>query len=81
MELERQYFVRLNENNEVIDIAVVLESFLKDNPERYEGRWVETFFQHETKTYAGIGFIYDEGKQDFYDPKAITVADPENRFS
>ena len=81
MELERQFFVRLNDDNEVIDIAVVLESFLKDNPERYQGRWVETFFQHETKTYADIGFVYDEGKQDFHDPRAITDPDPEKRFS
>jgi hypothetical protein len=80
MELERQYFARLDENNKVIDIAVVLESFLQANPERYEGRWVETFFQHESKTYAGIGYVYDEAKDDFYDPYAVTDPDPEGRF-
>jgi len=78
--MEKQYFVRLDENNVVIDIAVVLESFLKDNPERYPGRWVETFFQHETKTYAGVGYVYDEEKDDFNDPQAITDPDPEKRF-
>jgi hypothetical protein len=81
MELERQYFARLDENNKVIDIAVVLESFLQANPERYEGRWVETFFQHENKTYAGIGYIYNEVEDNFYDPYAITDPDPEKRFS
>lgn len=69
--MERQFFVRLDESNTVIDVAVVTREYLENNPERYEGRWVETFFEHETKTYAGIGFVYDEGKQDFYDPRPL----------
>jgi len=71
MIMERQFFVKLDENNIVIDIAVVTKEFLEANPERYQGRWVETFFEHKTKTYAGIGFVYDEGKQDFYDPTPL----------
>lgn len=79
--MEKQYFVRLNENNEVIDLAVVTKEYLEANPQRYEGRWVETFFQHPTKTYADIGCVYDEEKQDFYYPYAVTDPDPEKRFS
>jgi hypothetical protein len=75
--MERQFFVKLDENNIVIDIAVVTQEFLEANPQRYEGRWVETFFEHENKTYAGIGFVYDEGEKDFYDPAPLPPPIPE----
>ena len=60
-----QYFAQLNGNNVVIDIAVVTAEFMADNPDRYPGRWVETFFDTAGKTYAGIGYIYDEESDDF----------------
>jgi len=78
---KQQFFVKLDENNVVLDIAVVTREYLEANPQRYGGRWVETFFQHENKTYAGIGYIYNEVENDFYDPYAITDPDPEKRFS
>jgi hypothetical protein len=37
------------------------------------GTWVETFFDTAGKTYAGIGYTYDEATQDFVAP-----VDPES---
>ena len=64
-----QYFAKLDENNVVLDVAVVERAFLESNPERYSGTWVETFFDTESKTYAGIGFIYNEESDDFVAPE------------
>lgn len=63
-----QYFAQLDENNVVTYVAVVTREFLEANPGRYQGRWVETFFDTEGKTYAGVGFVYDEKKKDFIAP-------------
>ncbi|ANH49568.1 hypothetical protein uvFWCGRAMDCOMC493_031 [Freshwater phage uvFW-CGR-AMD-COM-C493] len=63
-----QYFAQINEQNMVTDIAVVHREFLEANPDRYQGRWVETFYDTEGKTYAGIGMIYDETTKNFYIP-------------
>jgi len=63
--MSAQYFAQLNNQNEVIDIAVVDREFLEANPDRYAGTWVETFVDVEGKTYAGIGFIYDADAQNF----------------
>jgi len=70
-----QYFAKLDENNVVVHVAVVTKEFLDANPERYPGRWVETFFDAEDKTYAGVGFIYIEERDDFIPP--ILPAEPE----
>lgn len=69
-----QYFAQLDENNVVTHVAVVTREFLEANPDRYRGRWVETFFDAEGKTYAGVGFTYDEETQDFIAPEP--PADP-----
>jgi len=66
--MERQFFAQLDDNNVVTHVAVVQREFLEANPERYTGRWVETFFDTEGKTYAGIGFTHDEATQDFVAP-------------
>lgn len=66
--MSAQYFAQLDENNVVTHVAVVTREFLEANPERYQGRWVETFFDTAGKTYAGVGFIYDETAQDFVAP-------------
>ena len=63
-----QYFAQLDDNNVVTHVAVVQREFLEANPQRYTGRWVETFFDTEGKTYAGIGYTYDEVSQDFVAP-------------
>lgn len=66
--MERQYFAKLDDNNVVVHVAVVQREFLEANPQRYEGRWVETFFDTAGKQYAGIGFTYDEVLKDFVAP-------------
>ena len=66
--MERQFFAQLDDNNVVTKVKVVTREFLEANPQRYTGRWVETFFDTAGKTYAGIGFTYDEASQDFVAP-------------
>lgn len=66
--MERQFFAQLDDNNIVTKVAVVQREFLEANPQRYTGRWVETFYNTAGKTYAGVGFTYDEATQDFVAP-------------
>ena len=66
--MSAQYFAQIDDNNVVTHIAVVQQEFLEANPERYTGTWVETFFDTAGKTYAGIGYTYDEATQDFTPP-------------
>jgi hypothetical protein len=63
-----QYFAQLDDNNIVINVHVVTAEFMAANPERYTGIWIETFFDTDGKTYAGIGFTYDYDTQDFIPP-------------
>lgn len=63
-------YAQIDENNVVLDVHVVTAEFMAENPERYVGRWVQTFHNDVNKTYAGVGFIYDEQTQDFYNPKS-----------
>jgi hypothetical protein len=63
-----QYFAKLDDNNVVVHVAVVQREFLEANPERYTGRWVETFYDAPDKRYAGIGLIYDEETENFVEP-------------
>ena len=65
-----QYFAQINDDNIVTNVAVVTHLFLAENPDRYPGTWVETFFDLPNKTYAGIGYIYDPATQDFTAPPA-----------
>jgi len=66
--MSAQYFAQIDANNVVISVAVVTAEFMAENPDRYPGTWVETFFDDPDKTYAGLGFIYDEQTQNFYAP-------------
>ena len=66
-----QYFAQLDENDVVINVHVVTTEFMAENPERYPGVWVETFFDTPNKTYAGIGYTYDYDTQDFTPPPSI----------
>ena len=68
--MNAQYFAKLDDSNVVTHVAVVTREFLEANPERYQGTWVETFFDTEGKTYAGLGFTYDPETQDFTAPPA-----------
>ncbi len=70
-----QYFAQLDANNIVIHVAVVQREFLEANPQRYTGRWVETFIT-PSKTYAGIGWKYNEETEDFEAPSAPEPVEP-----
>lgn len=65
---DRTYFAQLDDNNIVIDVHVVTAEFMADNPDRYPGRWVQTWYDDPDKTYAGLGMIYDETDDNFYMP-------------
>ena len=62
-----QYFAQVT-NGIVTNVAVVTAEFMAANPERYQGEWVETFFDTEGKTYAGIGYTWNG--TDFVAPPA-----------
>lgn len=65
---DQQFFAKLDDQNVVIIVAVTTSEFMAENPERYPGTWVETFYDKPGKTYAGLGYIYDWDKQDFTPP-------------
>ena len=54
-----QYFAQVNDDNIVIEVAVVTHLFMQENPERYPGTWIETFINLPNHTYAGIGFTWN----------------------
>ena len=62
-----QYFAQVT-NGIVTNVAVVTAEFMAANPERYQGEWVETFFDTVGKTYAGIGYTWNG--TDFVAPPA-----------
>lgn len=63
-----QYFAQVSDDNIVLEVHVVSQEFIDENPDRYQGLWVETFQNVEGKTYAGIGYIYDPETNDFVSP-------------
>lgn len=67
-----QYFAQIDENNLVVEVAVVTTQFMADNPERYSGNWVETFINLPNKIYAGVGYNYDPESKDFIAPPIQT---------
>ena len=73
--MEAQYFAQIDANNVVINVHVVTAEFMAENPDRYTGTWVETFFDTPNKTYAGVGYTYDETTQDFIAPPTIEPDD------
>lgn len=75
--MSRPFFAQLDENNVVIDVHCVTQEFLEANPERYSGVWVETFFDTDGKTYAGIGFTYDFDTENFTPPPSPEPVKPD----
>jgi hypothetical protein len=68
------------ENGIVTQVNVVEDDFLQANPDRYTGLWVKTSYNtrggiHQLggtplrKNYAGIGYVYDEVRDAFYEPQ------------
>ena len=71
--MSAQYFACI-ENGLVVSVHVVSKDFLEANPERYSGIYVETFIDRPNKTYAGLGYTYDEGLDDFVAPVYVSQA-------
>jgi hypothetical protein len=69
-----QYFAQIDDNNIVLQVAVVTRLFLDENPERYPGTWVETFVDLPNKTYAGVGYTYNPKTKDFTAPPEEPIA-------
>jgi len=63
------YYAKV-ENGIVTTVHVVSYGFIVTNPERYGDPelWKQTFVDHPNKTYAGIGFTYNETTQNFSPP-------------
>jgi hypothetical protein len=76
--MSEQYFAQLDDNNVVINVHVVTAEFMAENPERYPGTWVETFFDNPNKQYAGLGYIYDYDTQDFTSPRQPEPIEPDD---
>jgi hypothetical protein len=74
--VNRQFFAQLDQNNVVTTVHCVTQQFLEANPERYPGTWVETFYNTDGKTYAGVGFIYDYDTQNFTPPPIEPINEP-----
>ena len=68
-----QYFAQINENNVVTSVHVVTAEFMAENPDRYTGTWVETFFDTPNKIYAAVGYTYDYDTQDFIPPEPVKL--------
>jgi len=63
------YFARL-ENDFVIEVRVVDHAYMKANPQRYPGTWVETFLDgDDPKLMASPGYTYDADRDAFIPPK------------
>jgi len=71
-----QYFAHIDENNVVLQVAVVHQDFLEANPDRYPGTWVETFYDLPNKTYAGLGYTYNAATKDFVAPPPDPIPTP-----
>lgn len=56
---EPTYYAQIDAQNVVTDVRVVSAEYMAENPERYEGEWIETFIGVEGKTYAGIGYLWN----------------------
>jgi hypothetical protein len=73
---ELTYFAQIDSNNVCLQVHVVTAEFMEANPERYEGIWVETFYNNPNKTYAGEGYIYHEDLSDFVAPENPNIPLP-----
>jgi hypothetical protein len=43
----------------VTKVCVVTKEFMNENPQRYEGTWIETFNNKEGHQRAAIGLLWD----------------------
>jgi hypothetical protein len=78
------HFAKLDENNVVTQVIVVSNDVLIDNGDEREelgvqfcqnlfgGRWVQASYNASFRgVFAGIGFTYDEAKDEFIAPSLV----------
>ena len=66
----KHYFALVNSENIVEQVIVGDEDYPEQNDPGAGKQWVETFMNGQNgKNYAGIGYTYDSGLQDFLSPK------------
>ena len=53
-----QYFAQVT-NGVVTNVVVATSEYMAENPERYQGEYIETFLDVPGKTYAGIGYLWN----------------------
>ena len=75
--MNQQFFAQIDSDNVVTSVHCVTAEFMAANPDRYPGTWVETFYNTDDKTYAGVGFIYDNITKDFTQPTQTVEPDDE----
>jgi hypothetical protein len=73
------HFAKLDENNIVVDVAVVTREFLEANPDRYQGVWVETWQNVDGVVFAGLGATYNPETETFtaYEPPVRVLSEQE----
>jgi hypothetical protein len=73
------HFAELDENNVVVRVLVGDNDMPNEGYdwfiENLGGRWVQTSYNNNFRSrFAGIGFVYDEIKDVFYDPMDLRKA-------
>lgn len=65
-----QYFARIDDQNNIIDVRCVSEDYLKSNPDLYPGIWKETWRNGGIrKNFAAINGTYDPTNDAFIPEK------------
>lgn len=67
--MEAEYWAQINEDRVVVQVCVVTKEFMDENPEMFQGTWVQAYHDTPGKTYPSIGFKYDGRKKDFTQPE------------
>jgi len=61
------YFAKLNNN--IVEAVILLSDTIENGAEwcveQYGGIWVQTYFDDPNKTFANIGYKYDNDTKDF----------------
>ena len=77
------HFAQIDENNIVTNVIVAEQDFIDSGAVGDPSKWVQTSYNTQggvhklggtplRKNYAGIGYIYDSGRDAFIPPKGFT---------
>jgi len=62
------YFAHITADNVVDEVIVADQQFVNETYGANADQWVETFIDTPGKTYAGVGYTWDDETQDFVAP-------------